>query len=177
VFLKYLILLLGFLGLTSCSPRVQRLSDGLTSLSQQDPAVSGDGSKLALIVDKNGRPSVQLRDIRNSKTLPLRYLSRHQPHSSPSLSWNGRYLAVIVQRGTKRVAIVEDRISGKIHRINIPGDRLPLRLSLAPDGGQLALQYSEQGKWRIKLFDLSKIIEPDLSPELRLSSPALDNAR
>ena len=66
---------------------------------QQEPALSGDGSKLAVIVDQRGRPTVQLRNLRGGDRLPLRHLNRQQPHSSPSLSWNGRYLAVIIQRG------------------------------------------------------------------------------
>ena len=71
--------------------------------------MSGNGEKLAFIVDYQGRPSVELRDLRNGNVLPLRHLSRNQPHSSPSLSWNGRYIAVIAQRGAKRLIIIEDR--------------------------------------------------------------------
>ena len=142
-------------------PRVDRLEGGLLSTSQQDPVLSGNGEKLALIVDQNGRPTVQLRDLRTRKVIPLRFLSRHQPHSSPSLSWNGRYLAVITQRKNLRLAVIEDRLSGKIHQLSLPRERVPIRLSLSPDGGQLAMQFAEQGKWRIELFDLRGRVELD----------------
>ena len=97
---------------------------------------------------------MQLRDLLNGKILPLRHLGRHQPHSSPSLSWNGRYLAVLGQRRNKRLVFIEDRLTGRIHQLPIPGERQAIRLSLSPDGSQLAIQLAEEGKWRIQLFDL-----------------------
>ncbi len=159
--LKKVVYVLGCLGLCSCISRVDRLEGQFAVSNQQDPSLSGSGEKLALIVDINGRPSVQLRDLRNGEILPLRHLSRNQPHSSPSLSWNGRYLAVIAQRGNQRVVIVEDRLTGRSHQLPIPRERIPVRLSLAPNGSQLAVQIAEKGKWRVQLFDLSSKIEPD----------------
>ncbi len=159
--MKNFVLIIGCLGLCSCIAKVDRLQGSLLNGSQKDPALSANGEKLALIVDQNGRPTVQLRDLRNGKILPLRYLRRHQPHSSPSLSWNGRYIAVIAQRGNRRLAIVEDRLTGRIHQLVVPGERIPIRLSLAPDGSKLALQVAEQGQWKIQLFDLTHKIELD----------------
>ena len=141
--------------------KVERLQREFEPRNQQDPALSGDGDKLALIVDYEGRPSLQLRDLRNGNILPLRHLSRNQPHSSPALSWNGRYVAVIGQRGTRRLVIIEDRLTGRVHHLPIQGERLPVRLSLSPDASQLAIQVADKGKWRIQLFDLSQKIEPD----------------
>ena len=152
---------IGCICLCSCTGRVERIQGQFATRNQQDPALSGNGEKLAFIVDYNGKPSVQLRDLRSGNSLPLRHLSRNQPHSSPSLSWNARYVAVIAQRGNRRLAIIEDRLTGRSHQLPIPGERTPVRLSLAPDGRQLALQVAERGKWRIELFDLSKTIEPD----------------
>ena len=43
----------------------------------------------------------------------------------------------------------------------IPGELIPIRLSLAPDGSQLAVQVIDQGKWRIQFFDLTQILELD----------------
>ena len=153
--------LISVLGICSCTQKVTRLQTQFASNNQLDPALSGNGEKLALIVDYQGRPSVQLRDLRNGNVLPLRHLSRNQPHSSPSLSWNGRYIAVIGQRGSRRMVIIEDRLTGRSHQLPIPGDRIPVRLSLAPDATQLALQLTDKGKWRIELFDLREKIEPD----------------
>ncbi|HGY5554907.1 MAG: hypothetical protein AB8B41_05660 [Prochlorococcus sp.] len=157
------------LGLASCINTVERAPGGLLQRSQQDPALSGNGKMLAVIVDQRGRPTVQLRDLQNGKILPLRHFSRHQPHSSPSLSWNGRYLAAITQRGDRRLTIIEDRLTGRVHPLPLPGGRAPVRLSLSPDARQLALQVAYQGHWRIEVFDLSQILEPDPSSRLRRS--------
>ena len=163
-------MLLGcLLGLASCINTVERAPGGLLQRSQQDPALSGNGKMLAVIVDQRGRPTVQLRDLQNGKILPLRHFSRHRPHSSPSLSWNGRYLAAITQRGDRRLTIIEDRLTGRVHPLPLPGGRAPVRLSLAPDARQLALQVAYQGHWRIEVFDLSQILEPDPSSRLRRS--------
>ena len=45
----------------------------------------------------------------------LPQLKRHQPHSSPSLSWNGRYIALITQHGRRRMAVIADRLNGRLH--------------------------------------------------------------
>ncbi len=165
--MKYLLLLLGCFGLCSCAREVQRIPKGFLSLNQRDPALSGNGKKLALIVDQNGRPTVQLKDLRNGNIVPLRYLSRHQPHTSPSLSWSARYVAAITQRGNKRLGVIEDRLTGTVHKLLIPGNRIPIRLSLAPDGRQLAIQVADKGKWRVEIFDLSRKIDPDLPVGIR----------
>ena len=149
---------------------MDRLQGQFLKRNQEDPSLSGNGEKLAFIVDYNGRPSVQLRDLRNGKILPLRHFSRNQPHSSPSLSWNARYVAAIAQRGNRRLVIIEDRVTGRSHKLRIPGERIPVRLTLAPDASQLALQLAEKGKWRIELFDLREKIEPDKPSGNRFSS-------
>ena len=75
------------MGLVGCSGRVDRASGGLLAKSQQDPALSGNGQWLAVISDLRGRQTVQLRNVSNGSIQALPQLKRHQPHSSPSLSW------------------------------------------------------------------------------------------
>ena len=75
-------------GLVGCSGRVERTGDAWLNRTQQDPALSGDGRLLAMVSDLGGRPTVVLRTD-NGTTQPIPQLRRHQPHSSPSLSWNG----------------------------------------------------------------------------------------
>ena len=153
---------MSFIGLSSCTNRIDGLQGQFDIRNQQDPALSGDGTKLALIVDYNGKPTIELRDLRNNgRYISLRSFSRNQPHSSPSLSWNARYIAVIAQQGNRRLAIIEDRLTGRRHQFPIPRERIPVRLSFAPDASKLALQFSENGKWRIELFDLRQNIELD----------------
>ena len=139
--------------ISGCSGRTERSAGSLPNRSQEDPAISGDGRLLAVISERRGRPSVQLRDVRDGRILPLAQLNRHQPHSSPSLSWNGRYLALITQRGQRRLAVVADRLTGRLHR-HYPESR-SCRLGLAPDERQLALQVADQGNGG-ELLDLSR---------------------
>ena len=157
-----------------CAGRTERSPGGLVGRSQEDPALSGDGRLLAVISDRQGRPSVQLRELDGGRILALPQLNRHQPHSSPSLSWNGRYLALITQRRQRRLAVVADRLTGRLHPLPLPGGRDPVRLSLAPNGQQLALQVAERGQWRIELLDLSPLLEPDRPGGERRSTPPED---
>ncbi len=156
--------------LMGCGPDARRAPGGVTDRQQQEPAISGSGNILAVLVEQRGRPTVQLRDLRTGQPLPTRHLNRHQPHSSPSLSWNGRYLAVITQRGNRRMAVIEDRLTGSAHPLRSPGNHDPVRLSLSPDAQRLALQVSDRGRWRVELLDLSGVLEADRPGGLRLSS-------
>lgn len=116
---------------------------------------------LATLVERGGRTTVLLQDRRSGRVLPLRHLQRHQPHSSPSLSWSGRYLALLMQQGSRRQAVIEDRATGRLHPLQLPPDREPKRLSLAPNAGAIALELVVNGQERIELFDLSSQLEPD----------------
>lgn len=118
---------------------------------------------LASIVSRAGRPTVLLQEQPSGKVLPLRQLRRHQPHSSPALSWNGRYLAVIVQRGpSSRLVVIEDRLSGRLHRLPLPQGQQPLRISLAPDARRLAVEVLRGGRQQVRMLDLAALLEPDL---------------
>jgi hypothetical protein len=134
---------------------------GLGQTSRTDPALSGDGRVLASVVERGGRATVLLQEQPSGRILPLRHLQRHQPHRSPSLSWNGRYLAVIVQQGGRRQALIEDRANGMLHRLPLPGDLEPQRLSLAPDAHRIAIEVLRQGKSQMRVLDLSPLLEPD----------------
>lgn len=128
-----------------------------------------------MISELRGRPTVLLRN-ENGSIQPVPQLRRHQPHSSPSLSWNGRYLALITQRGQRRLAIVLDRLNGRLHPLPLPGGRDPIRLSLAPDARKLALQVADQGQWRVEVLDLSEMLEPDLAAGAALTTSAIEES-
>ena len=129
-----------------------------------------------MITPLQGRPTVQLRREDGSmQSVPQ--LRRHQPHSSPSLSWNGRYLALITQRGKRRLAVILDRLNGRLHPLPLPGGRDPVGLSLAPDARRLALQVADKGQWRVELLDLSELLEPDRAAGQALTTPALESLR
>jgi hypothetical protein len=112
---------------------------------------------------------VLLQERSSGRVLPLRHLRGHQPHSSPALSWNGRYLALLVQQGGRRQAVIEDRATGRLQPLLLPMGLEPRRLSLAPDGQRLALEVIAGGGQRVELFDLSGLLEPDLAPGQRQS--------
>ena len=130
--------------------------------SRQEPALSGQGRFLASVVDRGGKASLLLQEQPSGRIVPLRHFQNHQPHSSPSLSWNGRYVAALVQQGNQRLALIEDRASGNLHRLPLPADRTAMRLSLSPEARQLAVQVAQGGQWRVQLFDLRSLLEPDL---------------
>lgn len=133
---------------------------------QEDPALSGNGRLLATVVERGGRRSVRLIERSTDRELPLQGLQRDTPHRSPSLSWSGRYLALIRQRAERREVVVLDRFNGRLRPVALPGDRLPERLSLSPDGQRLALQVLRQGQLDVELFRL-----PELEPDQPAGSP------
>jgi hypothetical protein len=63
--------------------------------------------------------------------------------------------------GPSRVAMVEDRATGNLIRLPLPGSVVPIRLSLAPDGRRIALEVVEGGMPRVQLFNLGGLLEPD----------------
>ncbi|WP_320673485.1 hypothetical protein [Prochlorococcus sp. MIT 1341] len=167
---KFLISFVLSFGLSSCTSSLEgSISDGFIQ-SKQEPALSGNGEKLAFIIDKLGRPTIQLRDIKSGQIHSLRHFSRNQPHSSPSLSWSGRYLAVIIQRGNRRLVTIEDRLTGKLYSFPLIGERTPIRVNLSPDASTLAIQLAHQGKWKVEVFDLRHFLSPDISNNRSLSN-------
>ena len=147
------------LPLAGCSQRFEAPGLG----DQQEPALSGDGRLLAMVAERGGRRSVRLVERLSGRELPLQGLQRGQPHRSPSLSWNGRYLAVIMQRDSRRDVVVLDRATGQWRPLPLPGDRVPERLSLSPDGRRLAIEVLRQGQLDVELFRIPSH-EADLPP-------------
>jgi hypothetical protein len=141
--------------------------------NRQEPALSGNGQFLATIGERQGRPSLLLQHLPDGQLLPLPQLRGHESHSSPALSWNGRYVAALVQRGDQRLPVIVDRVTGRLHQLPLPGNPMPLRLSLAPNGQRLAIQMVQNGGQRVQLFDLSSLLEADPPAGLALRGPGL----
>jgi len=146
---------------------------GLGDSNRQDPALSGNGRVLASLVERGGRDTVILQEQPSGRLLPLGPLQRQQPHRSPSLSWNGRYLALVVQQGGRRLAVIEDRATAQLHRLPLPSDMEPQRLSLAPDGRRLAIEVVRGGRSVVQMFDLAGLLEADLPSGLPASGGGL----
>jgi Tol biopolymer transport system component len=163
-----LALAIGGCGLLAPVWRRQAPGGGFAASHRSEPALSGDGRWLASLIDQGGTTRVLLQSQPGGALQPLRHLSRQTPHSSPSLSWNGRYLAAVVSIGERRLVVVEDRLRGSVLRLPLPGGGQPERVSLAPDGGRLAVQLQQQGRRRVQLFSLSAVLEPDRPGGLRV---------
>jgi hypothetical protein len=103
-----------------------------------------------------------LQEQSSGRQLPLRHWLGHTPHGSPALSWNGRYLAGLMQQGNQRLLVVDDRLSGRLWRLPLPGGGQPQRLSLAPDGMRLAVEVLRDGQRQVQVFSLDGVLEPDL---------------
>lgn len=136
-----------------------------------EPDLSGDGRLLVTVVRQGDQQRLLLQALPDGQTLPLGRLERLAPHHSPSLSWNGRYLAVIAQQGASRVPLVLDRLTGRLHRLPLPAGAEAGSLSLAPDGQRLAIGLIEGGQPRLRLLSLSGLLEPDLAPGQTLIDP------
>ncbi|MEB3308018.1 MAG: Tol biopolymer transporter periplasmic protein [Cyanobacteriota bacterium] len=137
--------------------------------SRQAPALSGNGTWLASLMERNGRLSLILQQQPDGRMVPLRRIQGHEPHSSPSLSWNGRYLAALVQQGNQRLAVIEDRLSGRLHPLRLPGNPMAVKLTLAPDAQRLAIELIRDGRRQVQMFDLSNMLEPDKPAGSRIS--------
>ena len=156
---------------TAWLPQRRAAAVGLGAEQRLEPALSGDGKLLASILESNGRRSVVLQQQDSGGVVPLRHLRGHQPHRSPSLSWNGRYVALLMQQGNQQVAVIEDRLRGQLLRVPPPPGSRVEGLSLAPDGQRLALQVLQNGQQRVQLFELGGLLEPDLPGGRRSSDP------
>ena len=137
---------------------------------REQPALSGHGEWLVSVVERHGRQSLMMQAQPSGQEVPLPSLRRFEPHDSPSLSWNGRYLALVSKQGGRSRVVIVDRASGRLLQLQLPGDLQPEQLSLAPDGRRLALAGTASGRRLVQLFDLAKMIEPDLPRGLAIGT-------
>lgn len=139
---------------------------------REQPALSGHGEWLVSVLERNGRQALIMQAQPSGAEVPLPSLRRFEPHESPSLSWNGRYLALVGQHGGKSRALILDRASGRLLTLQFPGDLHPEQLSLAPDGRRLAIAGIARGRRLVQVFDLANLIEPDLPKGLAMGTMA-----
>jgi hypothetical protein len=167
------LLLLGLtLPLSACGtwPGLRR-SAGTASLGErnrEDPALSSQGSLLASLMPRGGRQTLVLQEQPSGRLLPAGPLNRWTPHRSPSLSRNGRYLALLVRQGERPLPLIWDRASGAVHRLPLPPGLEAERLNLSPDARTLAIEVWRDGRSSLRLFDLGGLLEPDLPGGLRV---------
>ena len=143
-------------------------SIGVGISNRDDPSLSSRARLLASVVSNNGRRELLLQEQPSGRRLPVGPLSRWTPHQSPSLSRNGRYLAMLVRQGDRSLPVLWDRASGTLHRLPLPMGQQARRIHLSPDARTLAIEVDRDGRDELRLFDLRGMLEPDLPSGLLL---------
>ena len=141
---------------------------GLGMGNREDPALSSRARLLASVIASGGRRELLLQEQPSGRRLPVGPLSRWTPHQSPSLSRNGRYLALLVRQGDRSLPVLWDRASGTLHRLPLPMGQEARRIHLSPDARTLAIEVDRDGRDELRLFDLRGMLEPDLPSGLLL---------
>lgn len=151
--------------------------EGLGINNREDPSLSSGARLLASVISRNGRRELLLQEQPSGRSLNLGPLLRWTPQDSPSLSRNGRYLALLLRQGERSLPAIWDRATGQLHRLPLPMGLEARRLSLAPDAGTLAIEVDRDGHSELRLFDLRGMLEPDLQGGLRLEGGGPSGAR
>jgi len=150
--------------LSSCYSANYTLRKTFTGLNKFNPAFSGDGSKLAFLSENNGQRKLWLEEVSTSRNLAIRHLLRYKPYASPSLSWSGRYIAIICEFQGRKIVLIEDRIAGKFYKIPTPIHLKMETISLSPDGSKLVISHKKNNRIYLKFIDLSKTLASDYIP-------------
>lgn len=151
--------------------------DGLGFNNREDPALSSGGRLLASVISRNGRRELLLQEQPSGRRLNLGPLARWTPHDSPSLSRNGRYLALLLRQGERSLPAIWDRASGQLHRLPLTMGVEARRVHFAPDARTLVIDVDRDGRSELRLFDLRGMLEPDLPGGLRLQGGGPEGAR
>ncbi len=104
--------------------------------SNISPAVSPDGSKVALIMSKSGSPDVWVCNADGSNLKQLTHTSEDE--SSPCWSPDGRWICFATKIKERRVLAKVPAGGGAIERIPTPGAPNPSEPDWSPDGKWIA---------------------------------------
>ena len=168
--------IVGCFFLTSCFSNNNYQVSRISSYENQiKPILSGNGKQLAFIIDDNGDKKIRLIHIASGRRLPLRHISRHEPYSAPSLSWNGRYLAIISKFQGQRIALIEDLLAGIVYKLPLDFQDLPENISLTPDASKVVIQFGSDAASSLRFLDLTNKLTKDFSHELKDSKSLSNN--
>ena len=139
-------------------------SAGLNSrYNDEQPALSGNGSFLALVSNRNGSRSILLYDLQQQQLMPLPHLNRRDTIAeNPSLSYTGRYIAYIIAEQGRPTVELYDRATQQSQILTqwYPGwVRHP---SISPDGRYIVFESGSRGQWDIEVLDRGPNIELDI---------------
>ena len=103
--------------------------------SNISPAASPDGTKVAMILSKNGAPNVY---VANADGSDLKQLTHGEEDSSPCWSPDGRWICFATkERERRRLAKVSVN-GGAVHYLNTAGAANPTEPDWSPDGKWIA---------------------------------------
>jgi TolB protein len=115
------------------------------------PSWSPDGSKMALVLSKDGNPEIYQLDLRSNQ---FSRLTRHFAiDTEPTWMPDGKHILFTSDRGGTPQIYKLNVASKATERLTFRGN-YNARASLAPDGRTLALVHRESGVFHIASFDL-----------------------
>ena len=119
------------------------------------PAFSPDGTKLAMVLSKDGNPDIYILDLK-SKPRRLRRVTRHYGiDTEPSWSHDGRSIVFTSNRGGQPQIYSMGLNDLRIERLTFEGD-YNAKASLLKDGSGLVMVHRREGIFHISHLDLKR---------------------
>ncbi len=113
--------------------------------SNISPAVSPDGSKVAMVLSKSGSPNIW---VANADGSGLKKLTSTSEDSSPCWSPDGQWICFATKINERRALAKVPATGGEIQRIPTPGTPNPTEPDWSPDGKWIAFT-SQTGEFDI----------------------------
>lgn len=119
------------------------------------PSFSPDGTKLAMVLSKDGNPDIYILDLK-SKPRRLRRVTRHYGiDTEPSWSHDGRSIVFTSNRGGQPQIYSMGLNDLRIERLTFEGD-YNAKASLLKDGSGLVMVHRREGIFHISHLDLKR---------------------
>ncbi|MBR8838402.1 MAG: TolB family protein [Stigonema ocellatum SAG 48.90 = DSM 106950] len=131
--------------------------------TEEQPALSGNGSFLALVSNRNGNQQLLLYDLERKQF--IRTPNLNQPETiaeSPSLSYTGRYIAYITSDQGRPVIALYDRATQQSQTLTPIYRGWVRNPSISPNGRYIVFETTIRGHWDIEVLDRGPNIELDI---------------
>ena len=111
------------------------------------PAPSPDGSKVAMILSKDGSPDLYVLDTNSGNLLQL--TDTREEESSPTWHPSGRWICFATKKGAARMLARVSPTGGTVERISTAGVGNPTEPDWSPDGKWIAFTTQHRGGFDI----------------------------